>query len=741
MNPLDPRAHSRHDSLPSSSHSVPPDLVQLSPSQRLDRAMFWGSIALLLSVVLPYDVIGDELVFVWQVLPELDVAGTLAATSGAVAALGMLLVRRFTTRPSVRAVSVLVALTAAGLWTRLGSEAADWGMISVPDNVGHRSPLMLLSLAATAAGLRLLRTDRARQPGRALLVAAAASMLLFFLWPGRADIPLVTFGRHLLSMTKLPSVFYVLGHILYSFLLAFPFAMGLLAAYFAARPTHPVPRALPLLPTFGLSGFLCVMVLRSLLLTLGNTSIIAILGIASVLAAIIELMVTSLEVLTHDWIDRVKAAAASDLATAESKPPISHRMTRDPYRSLLSTCGVGALALAALVTPQAVLSRPPVKGVQWTLAPASAVADELFGERLTEWSHARLAWETTTRRTSSAGDMVKMQAASRQLLTTARAVNPELAEALQALTVEGRDLDLAGLRWARLVSEVNTESRKLGLPYYADAFVSVHPTSDGMSRLFKVAGYRIESVHRVQVDGREHATLHVRRLGEARDGHGILGFSRDRQPFALVVKNEIEEEVAGLQQAGAEKPSCDIEFSLLESGGARDAVQRRACELSWRALREELAISGGDLTTAITRMTERHELQHQVDGPHLAMDRDVAARLRNVTEDARERVNRELSAYLAEMTPGDSQPKLVLLRLLEFGRQGGVGSYAQISALALAKLSQQPLDDVGLKVDGVAIQARFNSLIELSDDQLRRRAERAWERSFGSTLPDVTSVH
>src|SRR5690606_35626590 len=137
MNPLDPRAHSSDGSLLSSSHSAPPDLVQLSPSQRLDRAMLWGSIALLLSVVLPYDVIDDELVFAWQVLPELDVAGTLAALSGAVAALGILVVRRLTARPSVRAVSVLVALTTAGLWTRLGSEAADWGMISVPDSVGH----------------------------------------------------------------------------------------------------------------------------------------------------------------------------------------------------------------------------------------------------------------------------------------------------------------------------------------------------------------------------------------------------------------------------------------------------------------------------------------------------------------------------------------------------------------------------------------------------------------------------
>src|SRR5690606_17130777 len=161
-------------------------------------------------------------------------------------------------------------------------------------------------------------------------------------------------------------------------------------------------------------------------------------------------------------------------------------------------------------------------------------------------------------------------------LSAARGVNSDLATALQALTVEGRDLDLAGLRWARLVAEVNTENRKLGLPYYADAFVSVRPTSNGMNRLFKVSGYRIESVRRVQIGGTEHATLHVRRLGEARDGHGILGFSRDRQAFALVVKNEIEEEVAALEQSAEEQPECDIEVSLLESGRARDATQRRA---------------------------------------------------------------------------------------------------------------------------------------------------------------------
>jgi hypothetical protein len=628
---------------------------------------------------------------------------------------------------------VLVALTTAALWTRLGSEAAAWGMIAVPDNIGHRSPLMLMSLAATAAGLRLLRNKNTVRPARALLGAAACATLLFFLWPGRADSPLITFGRQLADMTQLPSFFYVLGHLLYSFLLAFPFAMGVLAAYFAVRPTRPVPRALPLLPTFGLSGFLCVLVLRSLLLTLGNTSIIAILGIASVLAAVLELMVTSLEVLTEKWVRLVHATTETN-----ADRPSSERLPQ-PLGQLLRGSGLTALVLMVLVTPQAVLSQPPGKGVQWNLTQSSTSADEVFGARLTAWGHARLAWDATTRQKSSAATMVKMQAASRELLVSARKVHPELAAALQTLTVEGRDLDLAGLRWARLVADVNATSRKLELPYYADAFVSVRPGKDGMQRLFKVSGYRIEAVERVDVSGKEYATLHVRRLGEAREGHGLLGFSRDRQPFALVVKNEIEEEVAALRElAEGERPNCETE-ELLESAPARNMVRRETCERSWRVLQEELAAV--DLLSVVTDMTERHELQHQIDGPFLPLARGLADRLRGVHEDARDRVNRELSAYLAEMSTNDSRPKLVLLRLLEFGRAGGISTYAQISAMAFSALTTEPLLEKGLDVDGLAVQRRFNELAQLDDERLRQRARNAWQELFRATLSRVTAAH
>ena len=48
-------------------------------------------------------------------------------------------------------------------------------------------------------------------------------------------------------------------------------------------------------------------------------------------------------------------------------------------------------------------------------------------------------------------------------------------------------------------------------------------------------------------------------------------------------------------------------------------------------------------------LTQRHELQHQIDGPHLPEASAVLNEMRSYSDEAVDEVNRELSAYLSEL--------------------------------------------------------------------------------------------
>ena len=69
------------------------------------------------------------------------------------------------------------------------------------------------------------------------------------------------------------------------------------------------------------------------------------------------------------------------------------------------------------------------------------------------------------------------------------------------------------------------------------------------------------------------------------------------------------------------------------------------------------------LLPALVAITERHELQHQIDGPHLPLPSALLERMGGYTHAAQEHVNRELSAYIAELTTPDVSPKLSLIPL------------------------------------------------------------------------------
>jgi hypothetical protein len=680
-------------------------LRQREPARRLHDAALWGGAALALSALLPYDAVDGQLVFTWQLFTELGAAGILAALGSSLLGLTLLVARRWLA-PAALAATVLAALLVMVVWTELGSDAEAWGLLAVPDSVGQRSPLLVFALAALGAGLSVVSDPATRRKGQVLLFAASGAMLLFFAWPSRGETPGGALLHLFLDLLRLPDWRRMLGHLLFAFVLIFPLGMGIFAFVHGLRPALRFPWYMLWVPIVGLPAFMLVLVFRRLLLTFGDTSIVTLSCTALLLLALTELLASALAVLAVSQFSRGNAVGVVG------------------FRGLLIAASVAAL----LITVQVVLARPPEKGIAWSLDAASENGDRVFGERLSAWNTARFNWDAATRNASSARHMVSMQAAARELLEGTATFGNGVSSALRRLTLESRDLDLAGRRWARLVSEVNRANQQARLPYYLDPSVSLEETADGVRRSFNVVGYRIEAVEPVHLAGKPFATLHVKALGDLPGRHGVLGFSRDWQPFALVVSDEVDASAKEFEElARTAEPHCT-------SGD--DAAVPRVRELCQRILRAS-SEPAGSLRSVIERMTERHELQHQFDGPHLPLAPPLSRRLIGVRESDQDRVNRELSAYLAEMTIAEAQPKFGLVWLLRFGMGGGFSVYPQIATLAFGALLDRELGGSGLLVNGHEIQDAFTELAAEEDSALRTRAKDAWERLFGMTLPSL----
>jgi hypothetical protein len=137
---------------------------------------------------------------------------------------------------------------------------------------------------------------------------------------------------------------------------------------------------------------------------------------------------------------------------------------------------------------------------------------------------------------------------------------------------------------------------------------------------------------------------------------------------------------------------------------------------------------------------ERHELQHQIDGPLLSLAGPVLEKLAGYTDDAKDRVNRELSAYIAQLTHVSSPAKLGLIMPLRFALLSDRGTYHHAAVLLFEALVDRPVCDARGDVDPALVEAAFDELIALPDEALRRRAADAWERLYGEQLPHVERI-
>lgn len=676
---------------------------------RLRERALWAGAAIALSVGWPYEVIDERPQFLWQIAGELPAGGVVAAAAPAAGGVVIVAASRLCKRGTSLAIVVIAALVATGIARRLGAEASAWGLLPMPQSFTDQAALALVALATTAAGSNLSHRQATRPASRVLLVSAIVLCALFYAWPGRGEAPGETVFRSLIHVGDMPNFRYQLGLVTLAVVALWPALLALMGLVHIRRPARQAFSGIGMAALYGFPVILLMLLFSWYMRASPGAALFGAFGAAVEISAVLALL-----------------AAAAEMLAEES-------VARGEARQQPKGWPVRRVALAALTTVASItagqwwLSRPPDKGVTWQLGAPTPAADRLFGELVVRWSDARWTWDRRVRRDSSATEMIEVRARGRELVEAGDAVDPALGSALKALTRASRDLDTPSRRWYRLVGAVNDATRQRGLPYYLDPRVSVRKSGDGLVRHVVVDSYRVARVRRWMVGDTTFATLHVRALGTLRAGHqlGLLGFSRDQQPFALVVLDAGGTHLSDLRNmATSDPPRCGETFSE-----AADDASRRCGAM----LREILARP--DAAHAVIASVERHELQHQIDGPLLRLAAPVRRKLAGYTDEAIERANRELSAYVAQLTMEASSVHIGLVLPFRFALLTGRGTYHHAAVLALEALVERSIIDDHGAVRAEALGSAFDELAVLDDEALRARATDAWERLFGDELP------
>ncbi|XXY48602.1 hypothetical protein WME91_52225 [Sorangium sp. So ce269] len=713
---------------PSPDESAATAMFYRMSAERLRARCLWSGLALALSVLVPYEVAYGHGIFVWSVLPELAPAARLAALAPAAAGLwllflgartkqraGLLRAGLLIERPTSRAIAVLAALVAVNVAVWIGRRSSAWDMLPLPDSLITRPAPFLAVFALTAAGAVLRFHARARRGGSALLVASVAAALVFYLWPSRGEIPAQTVARAAVLVATLPDVRFQLGYGMVLLFVLGPLAIALLGLAHVRRVPAREHPGLAIAAVWAMPGLMLLSVYRAFLS--GGLGVEAgmVAFFALLLLAVVAVLASALEVLVLGvMVPDAELEPGHDAGSARGARPIA-------------AAGAAAAVVAALLGALLVLGRPAPKGVDWRLGAPTAEWDRVFGELVPGWERARLARDAHARsaRGTGAEAQVLTKARGREMLAAARAQpdGKDFAAALAALAGQVDDLELSGRAFGRLVAEANDAARRAGLPYYLDASVILGVSAEGTMRRFYTTPYRVKEVHVFRVGEDRFATLLVEPMTEG--GRVHLGFSRDQDPFALVLGSEVR---SYAERAGQEGGTCHA-----AAGGApgASAGALARCDAALAALRGRL---GAALEQAVLAGTERHELQHQIDGPHLPLSPAVAELLAGFSDEAQDRASRELSAYIAEMTASDAPPQLTLVHLFPFGVVARGGAEHRVATILLETLAGKKLRFGAREVDPETYAQAFEAQVSRGDDELREAARRAYREHFGVDL-------
>jgi hypothetical protein len=682
---------------------------------RLRRRTRWAGAVIAASVLWPYEVVEGQPQFLWQIAAELPISAVVAAIAPALAGIVVLLAGWRGKRAASVALTVIAALVATSVVRRLGAEAAAWGLLPMPRSFTDRASLALVALAASAAGSNLSQREGndARRATRMLVALAMLASVVFYGWPGRGEAPGVTVFRNLALLPDMPSFRFQLGLLTLAFVALWPAIVSLAALGHLRWPAKRTPSAVAMAALLGFPLILMMLLFSWFMRASPGAALFGAMGAALEIAAVIHVFAAALEVLGETAITKA----------VERDEPSGWV----PRRAAGLALGV-TLAIAG---GQWWLARPPRKGIDWAPGASSPAADELFGEHIARWSSARARWDRKVRRDSSASDLLEVKASGQRMVDAGAALDAGLGTALDALAQAAYQLDTSSRRWYRLVADVNAELRRSGLPYYLDPRVSLAKSKDGLVRHFVVDSYGVERVRRWQADGQPLSTLQVRALAGPGGGHhhGLLGLSRDQQPFALVVLDAADDHLADLaEMVATSPPTCG------ETAGSASEEATRACG-AWLAAQ----MADPEAAAAVVGAVERHELQHQIDGPLLALAPSVRRKLAGYTDAAQERANRELSAYLAQLTaPGNVRLGLVLP--FRFALLTDRGTYHHAAVLTFEALVGRSIRSESGRVLVAELANAFEELTRLDDEGLRGRASAAWGSQFGGRLAPATLV-
>ena len=662
------------------------------------RANRFG-VAVLLLGLLPVEVVAGHPQFLWQVMAARPPAAALSAMAPALCGLALLMVARLVPRGVPLALSALTTLAVTAVLLHFGGASAAWEALSLPPSVTERPVPAVLSLAACSAGIHLAFKPVLRGASRALLGFGLALALVYYLVPVRGEAPGVALFDMIVHLNELPHWRLKLGFVVLGFMLAWPAVVALAAQrYHRLTPDQDEP-VLALAALYGLPIMFGMLLYRAFPMAgAGWPVVLAALQIG-VLATLLSLLSSALEVALEGLLS--PEALEAELALPHGWPP----------RRLLTA---HASAVVIALVGMALLARPPAKGIEWALSPPTIAGERLYGELLPIWNDARWQWDQRVRHESGAVDLVAVRKAGLEVIAASREVDAEVADALSRLVEESRDLDLAGRRWYGLVGQVNDAARRAGLPFYLDPTVYEYGAADGVRRHFRVRAYRIDAIGTLRVDGQPFAALHVSHVGAPYPRDSRLGFSRDLQPFALVVRDEIAD---WSKQLSAGK--CGVSDDENDLLAACDAV-----------LTDLLAEPDFDLETAIAHMTERHEIQHQIDGPELPMPTAVVRLTGRFGDAVRQRVNRELSAYVMELTTVGVPPRLSLVHMLPFALRPGSAEHLVALLIFEALTDRTLIDPASGDLDERNILAAFDTLVHIPDGLLRERAAALWHRWY-----------
>jgi len=707
---------------------------------RLRGRAKWASVILILSVLLPFDMVGKTPLFVWDVIAELHLASAFGLLALPLAGLAMIVGLIATKRGSSLGFVVLGSLLTAAILRKLGSDRSAWDLMALPDSLSARpaGALLTIALVAAAANLKFRRATAHVAPY--VLGASALSALVFYGWPARGEAPLKTVVRALLNLTELPDFRYQIGLLLLVFVMLWPLVVLVMGLTLIRATPSKDESWIAIVANWAQGLWLGLLVTRALMMPQPSLSFMAFLASVAVVTAVVVLTSASVVVIIESFFvahgDEAPLSRGSAMSEeselgddpfggAKRKKVVaaSESTGLEPKKAAIIT----GVVIAVLSIAELFLAMPPRKGTEWeTTSEKSAAGDRVFGDLLMKWGRARRNWDFATRRESGTQERLEVKNAGRELTLAAKDLDPKLGEAFEALTTESDDLDLAGRKWGRLIDGVNQASQAAKLPYFIDPDISISETEkDGIRYHFYTNPYRIEKVSQYDVDGSPFATLRVRQLGKNREAHLRLGFSRDEQPFALVLLDETDRN-GGLFVSIARQGFCSDER-------VQNQEMYKGLNRCGKLLKDFSEGRDVDIPAAVMAGTERHELQHQIDGPHLPFAGPVLSMLEGYAPSSQDRVNREVSAFLAELTTSGMASKLTLVQLAQYLMAGENNPYAKTSIVIFEALSNKKVRR-GFYVDGDKFWDVYEKLFEMSDDALRKRASETWAELYGKAL-------